>query len=175
MSLPRSIKPYHFQANLIWWDSPFKCAVDFKIKFSLYSTSTYVQCRYVWTNVEQKVSRRRSLSNLRLVRIDGYEWYWWADALFKVKLGYIKILISLTVQKGELCFFPSFKSFMVITSEWRIFYLGVSCRCYSIYDSTHSLITVNVFFGLLIYFLLFISSICMLCFLNKCVVSCILN
>jgi hypothetical protein len=24
MSLPRPIESYHFQANLIWWDSPFK-------------------------------------------------------------------------------------------------------------------------------------------------------
>jgi hypothetical protein len=24
MSLPRPIRPYHFQADLIWWDSPFK-------------------------------------------------------------------------------------------------------------------------------------------------------
>jgi hypothetical protein len=24
MSLPRPNEPYHFQANLIWWDSPFK-------------------------------------------------------------------------------------------------------------------------------------------------------
>ncbi len=24
MSLPRPIRPYHFQADLIWWDGPFK-------------------------------------------------------------------------------------------------------------------------------------------------------
>ncbi len=24
MSLPRPIRPYHSQANLIWWDGPFK-------------------------------------------------------------------------------------------------------------------------------------------------------
>jgi hypothetical protein len=23
MSLPRPIRPYHFQADLIWWDGPF--------------------------------------------------------------------------------------------------------------------------------------------------------
>ncbi len=24
MSLPRPIRPYYFQADLIWWDGPFK-------------------------------------------------------------------------------------------------------------------------------------------------------
>jgi hypothetical protein len=27
MSLPRPNEPYHFQANLIWWDSPFKLLI----------------------------------------------------------------------------------------------------------------------------------------------------
>jgi hypothetical protein len=28
MSLPRPNEPHHFQANLIWWDSPFKYYLD---------------------------------------------------------------------------------------------------------------------------------------------------
>ncbi len=27
MPLTRPNEPYHFQANLIWWDSPFKCLI----------------------------------------------------------------------------------------------------------------------------------------------------
>ncbi len=34
MSLPRPNESYHFQANLIWWDSPFKCW-NLKIIFRL--------------------------------------------------------------------------------------------------------------------------------------------
>jgi hypothetical protein len=35
MSLPRPIHPCHFQADLIWWDSPFK-ASSFKICFTIW-------------------------------------------------------------------------------------------------------------------------------------------
>jgi hypothetical protein len=31
MSLPRPTEPYHFQANLIWWDSPFKSILRFAL------------------------------------------------------------------------------------------------------------------------------------------------
>ncbi len=31
MSLPRSIRPYHFQADLIWWDGPFKLWIAWRL------------------------------------------------------------------------------------------------------------------------------------------------
>ncbi len=31
MSLPRPNESYHFQANLIWWDSPFKCRLSIRL------------------------------------------------------------------------------------------------------------------------------------------------
>ncbi len=38
MSLPRPIRPDHFQADLIWWDGPFKAYVEQEIQMWRIST-----------------------------------------------------------------------------------------------------------------------------------------
>ncbi len=40
MSLPRPNEPYYFQANLIWWDSPFKEKVSQVFLSSVFSLTT---------------------------------------------------------------------------------------------------------------------------------------
>jgi hypothetical protein len=43
MSSPRPTEPYHFQANLIWWDSPFKAVwqvVKKQTEYILYSVKS---------------------------------------------------------------------------------------------------------------------------------------
>jgi hypothetical protein len=34
MSLPRPNESYHFQANLIWWDSPFNVDMDMDMEMT---------------------------------------------------------------------------------------------------------------------------------------------